>query len=91
GRMQSERLRDRLAATGEIVADAIVSSQFPRARETAEIVAPALGGLPVVEDERFGEHDPGEECDGMLFSEFIDRFGELNWEADPYAVGFPGG
>ena len=91
GREQAERLRDRLASTGEIAADALISSQFARARETAEIIAPALGGLPIETIEGFGEHDPGEVCDGLTFVEYVERFGSHDWESDPFLVGFPGG
>ena len=48
GREQVGELRDRLAATGELAdASALYSSMMPRAIETAEILAPALGGLEV--------------------------------------------
>ena len=44
GRGRSAALRDRLAATGELAdATALYSSVMPRAVETAEILAPALG------------------------------------------------
>ncbi len=46
GIRQAERLRDRLASTGEIAADALLASTYPRAYQTAEIIAPALQ-LPV--------------------------------------------
>jgi probable phosphoglycerate mutase len=90
GVRQAERLRDRLVRTGEIDATVLVSSAYPRARETAEILAPALD-LPVLVDERFGEHDPGPECDGLDFQTFLDRFGMPDWEGDPHGVTFPGG
>jgi probable phosphoglycerate mutase len=91
GRLQAERLRDRLLSTGEISADVLISSQFPRAIETAEIIAPALGNLPIERMEGFGEHDPGDECDGLTFDEFVERYGPLDWETDPYSIGFPAG
>src|SRR5690348_11661528 len=47
GVQQAELLRDRLARTGEIKADAFIASPARRASETAEILAPALG-VPVV-------------------------------------------
>ncbi len=47
GVRQAERLRDRLAATKELHVDALISSPLRRAKETAEIIAPALG-LPVL-------------------------------------------
>jgi probable phosphoglycerate mutase len=91
GRQQAERLRDRWLVSGEVVADVLISSQFSRARETAEIIAPALGGLAVVEDAGFGEHDPGPDCDGMAFDEYIERYGGGWWEGDPFGTSFPGG
>ena len=91
GRLQAERLRDRLASTGEIDAEVLISSHFQRARETAEIVAPALGALEIDQIDGFGEHDPGEECDGITFDEFVERYGQREWEQDPFSVGFPGG
>jgi probable phosphoglycerate mutase len=90
GRQQAARLRDRLADTGEITATALYASSFPRAIETAEIIAPALG-VPVLEDPGFGEHDPGTECDGLSFNDFVERYGMPDWESDPHAVTFPGG
>ena len=90
GVRQVERLRDRLAETDEITATHLISSAYPRARETAEIIAPVLG-LDVLVESGFGEHDPGPDCDGMTFQDFVDRFGMPDWESDPYAVTFPGG
>lgn len=94
GRAQAERLRDRWAATPEFAADVLISSHYARARETADIVAPALGGLLPIIDDGFGEHDPGPECDGLKYSEFLERYPSSGrwWEAsDPFAATFPGG
>ncbi len=45
GRRQAAALRDRLASTGELAsATALWSSILPRAVETADIIAPAIGG-----------------------------------------------
>lgn len=90
GVQQVERLRDRLAETGEVEATHLISSAYPRARETAEIISPALG-LDVLVEPGFGEHDPGPDCDGMAFQAFVDQFGMPDWESDPHAVTFPGG
>ncbi len=90
GRQQAERLRDRWAG-GELQPDVLISSQYVRARETAEIIAPALGGLDVVEDAGFGEHDPGPDCDGMSFDQYIEQYGSGWWEGDPFGTSFPGG
>lgn len=91
GRQQAERLRDRLARTGELATDRLYSSNFARALETAEIIAPALRGLEVLEEPGFGEHDPGPDCDGLTYSAFVEQYGTgRNWE-DPFAESFPGG
>jgi 2,3-bisphosphoglycerate-dependent phosphoglycerate mutase len=90
GRRQADLLRERLAASGEIDATALVASEYPRAIETAEVIAPALG-LAVETDERFGEHDPGPECDGLSYDEFVARHGMPDWDGDPFATTFPGG
>ncbi len=55
---QVERLRDRLIATRELKADVVLSSSMPRARQTAEILAPAFG-LPIIFDDDLHELRPG--------------------------------
>ena len=90
GAQQAQSLHDRLAATGEIEPGVLISSGYPRAIETAEAIAPAFG-LPVTIDEAFGEHDPGPDCDGLSFADFVDRFGMPDWEGDPHGETFPGG
>lgn len=89
GRRQAEALRDRLAATGEVVADALLASVLPRAVETAEIVAPALGGLPVRQDCDLCELHPGE-SDGLTWEEYGRRY-DVDMAADPQAPVAPGG
>jgi 2,3-bisphosphoglycerate-dependent phosphoglycerate mutase len=54
GIRQTERLRDRLARTGEIKADVLITSPMRRAKASAEILAPALG-TPIVFDKDFEE------------------------------------
>jgi probable phosphoglycerate mutase len=51
---QTERLRDRLARTGEIKADVLIASPMRRAKESAEILAPVLG-TPVIFEKDFEE------------------------------------
>ena len=63
GILQAERLRDRLTASKEIEADVFIASTFPRARQTAEIIAPALG-VPLAIDDSIQELRPGE-ADGI--------------------------
>jgi probable phosphoglycerate mutase len=90
GMLQAERLRDRLAATGEIAADALIASTLPRARQTAEIIAPALG-LPIIPDDDAQELRPGE-ADGLNISDFLERYGPFSdVREDPYVPLSPGG
>jgi broad specificity phosphatase PhoE len=91
GRAQCDRLAARLAETGELTDVVLYASGYPRAQETAARLAGALGGPDVVVDERWGEHDPGPDCDGLTFEEFVERHGMPDWESDPHAVTFPGG
>ena len=91
GRRQAEALRNRLSAGHDVEATALFASNFPRALETANIIAPSVGSLPVAVDSGWGEHDPGPDCDGMTYDEFIERFGMPRWDGDPHDVVYPGG
>lgn len=89
GVAQAERLRDRLAATREIAADVLLASTLPRARQTAEIIAPALG-LPLTLDDDVQELRPGE-ADGLSFGEAIARYGMPDVDREPLRPVMPGG
>ncbi len=69
GIAQAGYLRDRLASTDEIKADVLISSTLLRARQTAEIIAPALG-LPILFDRDVEEwrNDDGEQLSPDEFS-----------------------
>lgn len=88
GRVQAERLRDRLAASGERP-DVLLSSTMPRAVQTAEIVAEAVDGVEVDAREELGERTPGE-CEGMTHDEYEQRYGKRPW-ADWEEALSPGG
>lgn len=90
GRSQAERLARRLAETSELAVDALYTSAYRRAQETASTLQGVIGRSMVVEP-GIGEHDPGPDCDGMTYAEFVERFGTPDWESDPYSVTFPGG
>lgn len=90
GRQQVLRLHARLTDTNELAPTVLYASAYPRAIETAEMIAPALG-LEVTVEPGFGEHDPGPHCDGLTFTEFIERYGMPDWESDPHLETFPGG
>ncbi len=89
GIAQAEHLRDRLAATGEIKADIVISSTLPRAHQTAQIIAPALG-LPLELDDTIQELRPGE-AEGMTVEQYRDTFGDVDFEIDPYHTMAPAG
>lgn len=88
GVAQAQRLRDRLA-TGEIAADVLIASTLPRARQTAEIIQPALG-LPLTLDDEVQELMVGE-ADGMPNAEAWERFGRPDFDAEPLRPLAPGG
>lgn len=91
GRVQAEALRHRLVAGFDMTATALYSSGFPRATETAQIIRPALGSLPLTVDVGWGEHDPGPEIDGMFYDDFVAQHGVPRLDVDPNQVIFPGG
>jgi probable phosphoglycerate mutase len=88
GVQQAERLRDRLAATGEIKADALLSSNFLRARETAEIIAPALG-LEVQLEDDLQEMRPGDPGD-LYWDVYIEKHGFPDPVREPFKPVAPG-
>jgi probable phosphoglycerate mutase len=91
GRQQAERLHDRLADTHELDGALLISSQFDRAIETAQIIGPAIAGADLLIDPGFGEHDPGPDLDGMSFASYVNEYGSPNWGGDPHFEVFPGG
>ena len=90
GRLQAEALRDRLARTGEVRADVLLSSTMPRAAETAMLIAPALGGLEVEQVEDLEERRPGE-CDGMTWEAYREAYRPEGWTFSIYEPLSPGG
>ena len=94
GRAQAERLRDRLLQSGLLRnATVLAASILPRAIETAEIVAPAVGDgrLELFTDCNLCELHIGDECDGMSWAEFSERFGVEGWQQDTTVPVGPGG
>ncbi|HLH27904.1 MAG TPA: histidine phosphatase family protein [Acidimicrobiales bacterium] len=93
GRRQVEELRDRLARSGELAGcQALYASVLGRARQSAEILAPAVGRRAGEVRARCDlcELHPGE-ADGLGWAEFVERFGEPDWDADPDRPIAPGG
>lgn len=87
GIAQAEKLRDRLARTGEIKPDILISSDERRALETANILAPALG-VPVTPDPEFQEWRSD---DGSIHpDEFMRRWKEVPKSQKAYYRWIPG-
>lgn len=90
GRRQAEALRDHLADTGRIRADILLASVLPRALETAEIIAPALGVRAVRQACDLCEIHTGE-ADALAWTEYAARYGSFDMEAEPERLFAPGG
>jgi probable phosphoglycerate mutase len=86
GVAQVEALARRLRSTGEIGREHVrlYSSVLPRARQTASILAPALGCSPadVVERCDLCELHPGA-ADGLSWTELEERFGTPDFSTEP--------
>jgi len=85
GRRQAYALADRLARTSELAdASKLFTSVLPRAIATAEIIAPALGKLEVIQDCAFCELHLGA-ADGLLsWEEFQQRYRPEEHRHDPF-------
>jgi broad specificity phosphatase PhoE len=88
GRAQAAALARRLAAEGFTV-DTLLTSDLPRARETAEIIAPALG-LPVRLAPEWRETNNGALA-GMENEEAERRYPGLYWSTLAMEERYPGG
>jgi probable phosphoglycerate mutase len=89
GRRQAEALRDHLASSEKVRADVLLASVLPRAIETATIIAPSLGLELSARDCDLCEVHTGE-ADGVEWSEYNDRFGSFDMEAEPDRLFAPG-
>jgi broad specificity phosphatase PhoE len=90
GRRQAEALRDYLADSHRIHADVLLSSVLPRALETAQIIAPALGVSAVCHERDLCEIHTGE-ADAMAWREYGSRYGSFDMESEPERTFAPGG
>ena len=90
GRRQAEALRDHLATSHRVTADVLLVSAIPRAIETAQVIAPALG-LEIARHEcDLCEVHTGE-ADGLTWEEYRTRYGSFDMEAEPDRVFAPEG
>lgn len=90
GRRQAEALRDHLERTGRVQADTLLVSVIPRAIETAQIIAPALGLEIAGHECDLCEVHTGE-ADGLAWEEYDVRYGSFDMEAEPDRVFAPEG
>jgi probable phosphoglycerate mutase len=90
GRGQAEALRDHLAASGRVRADVLLASVLPRAIETASIIAPGVDLEVSGHECDLCEVHTGE-ADGLTWTEYADRYGSFDMEAEPDRVFAPAG
>jgi probable phosphoglycerate mutase len=91
GRTQVATVAARLAASGELgVVDALYASSLPRAIETAELLAPALGDLAITVRHDLREHDPGS-FDAMTWAAAIAAHPVPDFDTEPDTPIAPGG
>jgi broad specificity phosphatase PhoE len=90
GRQQAEALRAHLEDTRRVRADVLLTSMLPRAIETAQIIAPALGLRAVTRRCDLCEIHTGV-ADGLSWTEYAERYGSFDMEAEPERVFAPGG
>ncbi len=90
GRQQAEALRDHLAESGRIRADILLTSIIPRAVETADIIAGALGLEIHARQCDLCEVHTGD-ADGLQWEEYAVRYGSFDMEAEPDRLFAPAG
>jgi probable phosphoglycerate mutase len=91
GVRQARLLADRLAATGEVnECGVLLCSPWPRASQTAAILAPALPPVSLEEDAGLCELHPGD-ADGLSWDDYRASFGAFDLQKDPYRPFAPGG
>ncbi|MGH9171927.1 MAG: histidine phosphatase family protein [Acidimicrobiales bacterium] len=91
GRQQVGALANRLRRTGELDgASALYSSVLVRAVQTAEMLSPVLGGLPVERRCSLCERHVGA-AEGMKWKDYEDTYGVLKPSDHPYREMAPGG
>src|SRR5690349_11823251 len=82
GREQAEALRGRFDRTPALQADVLLASRLPRAIETASIIGPGLGLDIRAQECDLCEVHTGE-ADGLTWTQYADRFGSFDMEAEP--------
>lgn len=91
GVSQAELLRDRLVASRELRPDVFITSTLPRARQTAEIIAPAFGVVSLELDDDVQELRSSAEADGLDLTTYRERYGWFSLKKEPLRPINPGG
>ena len=68
----------------------IVTSPLARARQSAEIIAAGVGGVPIAEDQQLSEVQYGR-WEGMVYDELVDDADYLHYREHPLDAPTPGG
>ena len=79
-----------LTSTGRVHSEVLLASVLPRAIETAQIIAPALGLEAIRQECDLCEIHTGE-ADDLTWTEYATRYGSFNMESEPERVFAPGG
>src|SRR3954470_4561508 len=90
GRSQAAALRDYLRGHDRVKTDVLIASTLPRAIETAQIIAPALGFETVEQHCDLCEVHTGE-ADGLEWAEYGTRYGTFVMHEEPDRIFAPEG
>lgn len=90
GRAQAERLRRHLESSPRLHVDVLLTSEIPRAVETARIIAAAFGQTSLQQDCDLCEVHTGD-ADGVDWADYPSRFGSFDMMAEPERPFAPGG
>jgi probable phosphoglycerate mutase len=90
GRSQAAALGKHLASTGRLQIDVLLTSEIPRAIETARIIAMVLDHQIVPQDCALCEVHTGD-ADGVDWADYPARFGVFDMVAEPDRLFAPGG
>src|SRR5262249_51093918 len=84
------QVKNAIPSARVIKPELIVTSPLARARQTADIIAEGVGGIPVTEDVDLEEVKYGR-WEGMVFNDLIDDADYVRYREDPIRSETPGG
>lgn len=86
---QAQAVAKRLSADGDLAKAKLLCSPVMRAKQTAQVVGEAMQ-LTAQVDEALAEIHPGE-ADGMVWPDYVERFGAFDMVLEPERPFAPGG